>query len=78
VASCDLLRSVACADGYGRLAWDPSLLAKDLTQEWVAATWGADPKVVSTLTSLLFHSWQVFENYTAPLGVGFICGGDRR
>jgi alpha-glucuronidase len=53
-------------------------LAKDLTQEWVAATWGADPKVVSTLTSLLFHSWQVFENYTAPLGVGFICGGDRR
>ena len=76
VVSCDALRSVACADGYGRLAWDPSLSAKDVTQEWVAATWGADPKVVSTLTSLLLHSWQVFENYTAPLGVGFICGGD--
>ena len=63
-------------DGYGRLAWDPTLSAEDVTQEWVEATWGTNEKVVNNLTNLLLNSWAAFENYTAPLGVGFICNGD--
>ena len=63
--------------GYGRLAWDPTLTAEEITREWVEATWSPfDANASDTLVSLLLNSWEVYENYTSPLGVGFICAGD--
>jgi len=63
--------------GFGRLAWNPTLSAERVTREWVEATWaGADPHALKPLTALLLQSWEAFENYTAPLGVGFISGKD--
>ena len=31
--------SAANTYGYGRLAWDPTLSAEDVTREWVEMTW---------------------------------------
>lgn len=69
--------SAANTYGYGRLAWDPTLSAEDVTREWVEMTWSPEDDAASdALVSLLLGSWEAYENYTAPLGVGFICSGD--
>lgn len=58
--------------GYGRLAWDPDLTAKEITTEWVKLTFGHDPVVVNGISEMLLSSWQVYENYTSPLGIGWM------
>lgn len=59
--------------GYGRLAWDPSLSSEQITTEWVVTTFGSDPAVVQTISGMLLSSWEAFENYTTPLGIGWMC-----
>lgn len=58
--------------GFGRLAWNPDLSANTITEEWVKMTFGTDPDVVRTISDILLRSWRVYENYTAPLGVGWM------
>lgn len=59
--------------GYGRLAWNPGLSTERITREWAVLTFGHDPEVVQTVSSLLLGSWEAFENYTVPLGIGWMC-----
>ncbi len=59
--------------GYGRLAWNPGLSTERITREWAVLTFGHDPEVVQTVSSLLLDSWEAFENYTVPLGIGWMC-----
>lgn len=56
--------------GFGRLAWDPNLSAAEIATEWTRLTFGDDPLVVQTVTTILLESWHVYENYTGPLGLG--------
>jgi alpha-glucuronidase len=56
--------------GFGRLAWDPSLSARQITSEWTGLTWGNDAQVTQTVMDLELRSWRVYESYTGPLGVG--------
>ena len=56
--------------GFGRLAWNPDLASKSIAEEWGRLTFGHDPLVVGTIVELLLQSWQVYENYTGPLGLG--------
>jgi len=58
--------------GFGRLAWNPELSAEDITDEWVRLTFGGDPETVRTIAEMLLDSWRIYENYTAPLGVGWM------
>jgi len=58
--------------GYGRLAWKPELSAEQITDEWVRMTFGHDPDVVETVSRMLLESWRIYENYNAPLGVGWM------
>jgi alpha-glucuronidase len=55
---------------YGRLAWNPNLGAKEISDEWTRLTVGNDPQVVSTISAMLLSSWHIYESYTGPLGVG--------
>jgi alpha-glucuronidase len=55
---------------FGRLAWDPNLSAEKIIDEWTRLTFGSDPLVIKTITSMQLSSWHVYENYTGPLGVG--------
>ena len=55
--------------GYGRLAWNPDLSVKEITDEWTKQTFGSNPKVVDTISAMQLSSWRTYENYTGPLGL---------
>jgi len=58
---------------YGRLCWDPALDPAALLDEWAALTFpGAPPAVREALHAVLDRSWETYEQYTSPLGVGFM------
>ncbi len=61
---------------YGRLAWDPGLDAGAIAEEWIAMTWGGAPEVVATIRSMMLDSREAFVNYTMPLGLHHLIGGD--
>ncbi len=55
--------------GFGRLAWDPNLSARQIADEWTRQTFGQDPLVVRTAVEMELRSWSVYEKYTGPLGL---------
>ncbi|MEK5408977.1 alpha-glucuronidase family glycosyl hydrolase [Paenibacillus sp. FSL W8-0439] len=64
--------------GYGRLAWNPDLSADEIADEWVRLTFNNkgkdddDTELISTIKQMLLDSWNIYESYTAPLGVGWM------
>ena len=58
--------------GFGRLTWDPELQTEEITRDWVNLTFGHDPVVIAEVEFILLNSWKTYENYTAPLGVGWM------
>jgi len=56
--------------GFGRLAWDPTLSAQTIADEWTRLTFGNDPATVDTIDAMLLSSWNIYESYTGPLGAG--------
>ena len=58
---------------YGRLCWDPTLDPAAVSDEWVGLTFpGAPDAVGQAVHAVLDRSWETYEQYTAPLGVGFM------
>ena len=55
--------------GFGRLAWNPDLSARQIAEEWVRLTFGNDREVENTITAMQLASWRAYENYTGPLGL---------
>jgi alpha-glucuronidase len=55
--------------GFGRLAWNPDLSARQIVDEWTRLTFGSYPKAVETINSIQLTSWRTYENYTGPLGL---------
>jgi alpha-glucuronidase len=62
--------AVANLYGFGRLAWNADLPAARIADEWTRLTFGDEPRVVETITSILLESWPAYERYTGPLGAG--------
>lgn len=58
--------------GYGRLAYNPDLSAEDIAEEWVRLTFSSNDIVVKTICDILLNSWQTYEKYTTPLGIGWM------
>jgi alpha-glucuronidase len=61
----------------GRLAWAPDLDPLVVLDEWINLTFvpsaTPDPQLLrETLHGLMDQSWSTYEQYTAPLGVGFM------
>jgi alpha-glucuronidase len=58
---------------FGRLAWAPDADPAALLDEWADLTFpGAGGPLRSVLHALVDGSWRTYEDYTAPLGVGFM------
>lgn len=62
---------------FGRLAWDPSLEASAILDEWIDLTFtrgaeGVPEQLRRTLHAIMDDSWRTYEDYTSPLGVGFM------
>lgn len=59
--------------GLGRLAYDTTLTGEEIAREWARLTFGKKERVEETLTEILMASWPAYEQYTAPLGIGWMC-----
>jgi len=57
---------------FGRLAWDHSLSAEQIAEEWTRLTFGSDPEAVRTITRMLMGSRETAVNYSMPLGLHHI------
>lgn len=62
---CGHLLAQANLFAFGRMAWNPAISARDVTEEWVALTFGAKKPIVD----MLLASRHVYEKYNAPLGI---------
>lgn len=58
--------------GYGRLIWNPDLTSEEIALEWIKQTFGHDPKTIDTIMKMVMPSWEAYENYTSPLGIGWM------
>lgn len=58
--------------GFGRLSYDTSLTAEEIAKEWIQMTFNSNQKVMDTIESILMQSWPAYENYNAPLGIGWM------
>ena len=54
---------------FGRLAWNPDLSAREISEEWTRLTFGPDRGVNATVNEIQLSSWKTYENYTGPLGL---------
>lgn len=62
--------------GYGRLSWNPELSAEEIAEEWITLTFGVREPLFQIVRDTLMKSWEIYESYTAPLGVGFMVNPD--
>jgi alpha-glucuronidase len=57
---------------FGRLAWDHTLSAEAIADEWTRLTFGHDATTVATITKMLLGSRETVVNYSMPLGLTHI------
>jgi alpha-glucuronidase len=61
---------------FGRLAWNPELSAEQIADEWTRMTFTNDAKAVAVIRDMMMTSRETFVNYTMPLGLHHLIGGD--
>ncbi|MBN2351106.1 MAG: alpha-glucuronidase [Spirochaetales bacterium] len=61
---------------FGRLAWDHTLSAEALAEEWTRMTWGNDERVVAAITAMMSGSREACVDYMDPLGLGHLMARD--
>ena len=61
---------------YGRLVWDHELSAEAIAEEWTRQTWTNDAAVVKKIVDMMMGSRETYVNYTMPLGLHHLIGGD--
>lgn len=61
---------------YGRLAWNPTLSAEALADEWIRMTFSNKPDVVTSLKNVMLASREIAVQYMTPLGLHHIMGWD--
>ena len=58
--------------GFGRLSWNPKATAEEIAREWIMLQISREKEVVDLVVGILLKSREVYEKYTAPLGIGFM------
>lgn len=58
--------------GFGRLAFDTGLTAEEIAREWIRCTYGFHSEIMECMLPMLLDSWQIYESYTSPLGIGWM------
>lgn len=54
---------------YGRLAWDHTLTAESIADEWIRMTYSNDPGLVEPVKEMMMMSREAGVNYRMPLGL---------
>jgi alpha-glucuronidase len=60
----------------GRLAWNPELTALQIADEWTRMTFSNEEKTLETIRTMMMGSREAFVNYTMPLGLHHLIGGN--
>jgi len=55
--------------GFGRLAWDPTLSADAIAEEWLKLTFTNHPAFISLIKPMMLISREAVVNYMTPLGL---------
>lgn len=58
----------------GRLAWDHSLSAEGIADEWLRMTYSNHPAFLQTASKLMMESRETFVQYSNPIGLHHIMG----
>jgi alpha-glucuronidase len=61
---------------FGRLAWNHELSAEHIAGEWTRMTFTTEPATVETISGMMMGSRETFVNYTMPLGLHHMIGGN--
>ena len=59
--------------GYGRLLFEENTDTEVLAEEWAQLTFGDDVQVIAAVKEILLGSHKAYEDYTVPLGLGWMC-----
>lgn len=59
--------------GFGRLCWKNGLTSGEIAEEWIALSMDLSETNAKALERMLLTSREVYEEYTCPLSVGFMC-----
>jgi len=54
--------------GFGRMAWDVTLTAEEIAQEWLEQTFTSDPDFVEPVLDMMMTSREAAVDYMMPLG----------
>jgi alpha-glucuronidase len=58
----------------GRLAWDWTLSAEDIADEWISQTFDAGSAAASTMRAIMMESREAVVDYMTPLGLHHLMG----
>lgn len=58
--------------GFGRLAWSNEVSSSEILDEWIRLTFDLPEPAARSVHELMWESPVVYEDYTAPLGVGWM------
>lgn len=58
--------------GYGQLIWNNQLTSEEIAESWLNLTYNLSEFCQETLKDILLTSYETYEDYTAPLGIGFM------
>lgn len=58
--------------GLGLLMWDNQLSSEAILQDWLNMTYDYDEAVYRVIKSIQLTSRETYENYTTPLGIGWM------
>ena len=61
---------------FGRLAWNPEMSTEKIADEWTRMTFNNDDKTVVVIRDVMMGSRETFVDYTMPLGLHHLIGGD--
>jgi len=59
---------------FGRMAWDPSLKARPIAEEWARMTFSNDADVVKPIVGMMMGSREAVVDYMTPLGLHHLMG----
>jgi len=57
---------------FGRLAWNHTLTAEEIADEWIRMTFSHDNSFVEPVKKMMLNSWETAVNYMMPLGLHHI------
>lgn len=61
---------------FGRLAWNPTLPAKQIAREWLLQTWTSNHEFVNPVLDIMMESREACVDYMEPLGLHHLMAFD--